>query len=222
MLLSARQNIGQRQICEAVMVALSTWLRYAVIKFEYSVYISWKNYHMGQINAKQFNDSVWKGFFQGKLTFLHWQRGREMEPTIPEEGNLLVRKMIYPVPTQVFIGDVIVMKDPEKPNDRLVRRLAAVEGFEMASKDEKDEPFLLEKDQCWVLSDDESLKPKEARDSRLFGPVPMSNILGRVIYAMRSAVDHGPVQNSPLAMDKDSSVLSVELDVDEMAKNLKT
>ncbi|KAH0469500.1 hypothetical protein IEQ34_001058 [Dendrobium chrysotoxum] len=123
---------------------------------------------------------------------------------------------------QVFIGDVVVMKDPEKPSDCIVRRLAAVEGYEMASKNEKDEPFILEKDQCWVLSDDESLKPKEARDSRLFGPLPMSDILGRVIYAMRSAVDHGPVQNSHLAMGKDTSVLSVELDVDEMAKNLKT
>lgn len=204
------------------MVALSTWLRYAAIKFEYSVYFSWKNYHMGEINTKQFNDSVWKSFFQGKLTFLHWYRGKEMEPTLPEQGgNLLVRKMFYPIPAQIFVGDVVVMKDPEKPDDRLVRRLAAVEGYEMASKDEKDEPFILEKDQCWVLSDNEALKPKEARDSRLFGPVPMSNILGRVIYAMRSAVDHGPVQNSYIAMGKDSSVMSVELDVEEMAKNPK-
>ncbi|KAL0927711.1 hypothetical protein M5K25_001912 [Dendrobium thyrsiflorum] len=145
-------------------------------------------------------------------------RGREN----PEEVSLdIIMKKRSPL-RQVFIGDVVVMKDPEKPNDCIVRRLAAVEGYEMASKNEKDEPFILEKDQCWVLSDDESLKPKEARDSRLFGPVPMSGILGRVIYAMRSAVDHGPVQNSHLAMDKDTSVLSVELDVDEMAKNLKT
>jgi hypothetical protein len=30
----------------------------------------------------------------------------------------------------------------------------------MASTDEKDEPFVLEKDQCWVLADNQALKPK--------------------------------------------------------------
>lgn len=36
---------------------------------------------------------------------------------------------------------------------------------------------------------------QEARDSRLFGPLPMSDIVGRVIYCLQSAIDHGPVQN---------------------------
>lgn len=63
------------------------------------ILIYMQNYHLGEINAKQFNDSVWKGFFQGKLTFLHWNKGQEMEPTIPDGGNFLVRKMIYPVPS---------------------------------------------------------------------------------------------------------------------------
>ena len=52
------------------------------------------------------------------------------------------------------------MKDPEKPDNYLVRRLAAIEGYEMLSTDEKDEPFVLDKDECWVLADNESLKPK--------------------------------------------------------------
>lgn len=54
----------------------------------------------------------------------------------------------------------MVVKDPEKSENHLVRRLAAVEGYEMVSTDEKDEPFVLEKDQCWVLVDNEDLKPK--------------------------------------------------------------
>lgn len=52
------------------------------------------------------------------------------------------------------------MKDPEKSDNYLVRRLAAIEGYEMVSTDEKDEPFVLDKDECWVLADNESLKPK--------------------------------------------------------------
>lgn len=60
----------------------------------------------------------------------------------------------------VFVGDVVVLKDPEKSDNYLVRRLAAIEGFEMVSTDEKDEPFVLETDQCWVSSDNETLKAK--------------------------------------------------------------
>lgn len=54
----------------------------------------------------------------------------------------------------------MVLKDPIKSDDYLVRRLAAIEGYEMVSTDEKDEPFVLEKDQCWVLADNENVKPK--------------------------------------------------------------
>jgi len=54
----------------------------------------------------------------------------------------------------------VVLKDPEKPDAFLVRRLAAIEGYEMVSADEKDEPFILDKDQCWVLAENEKLKAK--------------------------------------------------------------
>lgn len=67
---------------------------------------------------------------------------------------------VYFFDRRVFVGDVVVLKDPEESDNYLVRRLAAVEGYEMGSTDEKDEPFVLEKDQCWVLSDNETLKPK--------------------------------------------------------------
>nr|AEC10997.1 hypothetical protein [Camellia sinensis] len=145
-----------------------------------------------------------------------------MAPTIVGQGGtLLVRKLPSTDPTRVFVGDVVVVKDPVNTDNYFVRRLAAIEGYEMVSTDEKDEPFVLEKDQCWVLSDNENLKPKEAKDSRIFGPVPMTDIVGRVIYCLRTAVDHGPVQNSHFSMRKDSPVLEVELDVDEMAKRDK-
>ncbi|KAL5561915.1 hypothetical protein UlMin_031662 [Ulmus minor] len=204
------------------MVSLSTWCRYIAHKLEYSVTLSWKSYKGGQITDRQVNDAVWKNLFQGKLTYLHWNKGEEMAPTIGEQGGtLLVRKLPAADPMRVFVGDVVVLKDPEKSDNFLVRRLAAIEGYEMVSTDEKDEPFVLEKNECWVLADNEKLKPKEANDSRNFGPVPMTDIVGRVMYCLRTAVDHGPVQNSHNGMRKDSPVLEVELDVDEMAKNHK-
>lgn len=54
----------------------------------------------------------------------------------------------------------MLLKDPENKENHIVRRLAATEGYEMVSTDANDEPFVLEKDQCWVLADDEKLKPK--------------------------------------------------------------
>ncbi|XP_068666916.1 mitochondrial ATP-independent inner membrane protease subunit 2-like [Aristolochia californica] len=168
------------------MVSLSTWFRYIAHKLEYSVTLSWKHCKIGQITEREVGDTIWRNVFQGKLTYLHWNRGEEMAPTIAAQGGtLLVRKLPYVDPTKVFVGDLVVMKDPEKPDDYLVRRLAAVEGYEMVSNDEKDEPFVLRKDECWVSSDNESLKPKlEARDSRTFGPMHLEDIVGRVIYSL--------------------------------------
>lgn len=36
---------------------------------------------------------------------------------------------------------------------------------------------------------------QEAYDSRTFGPVSTADIVGRAIYCLRTAVDHGPVRN---------------------------
>ncbi|KAJ7005997.1 hypothetical protein NC653_005367 [Populus alba x Populus x berolinensis] len=140
--------------------------------------------------------------------------------TSPKVCTLVLQEVIV-LGRRVFVGDVVLLKDPEKSDDFLVRRLAAIEGYEMVSADEKDDPFVLDKDECWVLADNDKLKAKEANDSRTFGPISMSNIVGRVIYCLQTAVDHGPVQNSHFSMRKDSPVLEVELDVEEMAKNHK-
>ena len=51
-----------------------------------------------------------------------------------------------------------------------------------------------------------------APDSRTFGPVPLSALLGRVLYAARGAADHGPVLNSVEAMAMDEAILEAELD----------
>ncbi|KAI4990965.1 hypothetical protein ZWY2020_039336 [Hordeum vulgare] len=54
-----------------------------------------------------------------------------------------------------------LLKDPEKSDDLIVRRLAAVQGYEMVSIDEKDEPIVLDKDECWVMADNQELKAKD-------------------------------------------------------------
>ncbi|CAL0310390.1 unnamed protein product [Lupinus luteus] len=202
------------------------WFRYAAHKLQYSVSLAFKqNQKGGEITDREVRDIIWKNFFRGKLTYVHWNKFSV--PTIAGIGEtFLVRKLPTPDPRHVFVGDLVVLKDTKKPDNYLVRRLTAIEGYEMVSTDEKDEPFVLEKDQCWVVSDNENLKVKEANDSRSFGPANMTDIVGRAVYCMRNVVDdgevvlqHGPVKNSHFSMELDSPVLAVELDVGEMWKS---
>lgn len=59
-----------------------------------------QSYSVGQINRKQFSNSIWKNFLHGKLTFCHWNKGEEMTPTLEGNGGtLLVRKIPFPHPT---------------------------------------------------------------------------------------------------------------------------
>ncbi|XP_031374699.1 uncharacterized protein LOC116189254 isoform X2 [Punica granatum] len=144
------------------MVSISTWARYIVQKLDYSVVVGFKNYKSGHITDAQLGDVIWKNLFQGKLTYLHWNKGEEMASGLGSlVGTLLVRRIPHATPQRVFVGDVVVLKDPERTEDFLVRRLAATEGYEMVSTDEKEQPFILKRDQCWVLADDKKLKPKK-------------------------------------------------------------
>lgn len=53
-----------------------------------------QNYQGGQITDRELRDAVWKNLFQGKLTYLHWNKGEEMAPSIGAQGGtLLVRKI---------------------------------------------------------------------------------------------------------------------------------
>ncbi|KAL3620598.1 Mitochondrial ATP-independent inner membrane protease subunit 2 [Castilleja foliolosa] len=204
------------------MASPSTWLRYFASKLQYSISLSQKTNGGNHIMGGSRLDTILKTVFIGKLTFLHGNKGEEMAPTIGTRGGtLLVRRIPDADPTKVYVGDVVVLKDPVDSDKYLVRRLAAIEGHEMASTDENDESFVLERDQCWVVADNENLKPEESYDSRTFGPITMTDIVGRVIYCLRNAVDHGPVNNSHFSTGQDSPVLAMELDVDEMVKNHK-
>lgn len=51
---------------------------------------------------------------------------------------------------------------------------------------------------------------------RYFGPIPLQDVQGRIIYNGYSKQDHGPVVNSPRASATDGAVLENELDLDWM------
>lgn len=59
-----------------------------------------QSYSRGHIGDREFGDMIWKNLFQGKLTYLHWNKGEEMAPLFGSQGGtLLVRKLPAADPT---------------------------------------------------------------------------------------------------------------------------
>lgn len=126
-------------------------------------------------------------------------RGGSMEPTLHTGEHLLVEKVTYrfraPRP-----GEIIVLRDPTEPGRDLVKRVAAaggqvvekraghylVDGRVVAGPCPADPfpawlpPRVLGPDQVWVLGDN----PCDSRDSRVFGPVSLDLVRGRVLLTL--------------------------------------
>lgn len=152
----------------------------------------------------------------------------QTDPSAVEK--LVVRQLPRPSARSVWVGDVVAFSSPLAKADEaacsvMVRRVAAVEGMEMVSEtgrsnddDEEEDPDVLTipPGHCWVLADNAELKPPDVIDSRSFGFIPMTNVVGRVIYAGHSRQAHGPVTNSPLAQIVDDPVIEQEVDPEDL------
>lgn len=107
---------------------------------------------------------------------------------------------------RVYVNDVVVIRDPNDDRRKYVRRVAALEGARLVSK-HGDPPLRVPPSHCWVERDNTQA---DAPDSTLFGPLALDYIIGRVMYAIRSATDHARVPNSPYAMASDAIVMAQE------------
>ncbi|EIE23483.1 hypothetical protein COCSUDRAFT_53353 [Coccomyxa subellipsoidea C-169] len=136
--------------------------------------------------------------------------------------RLLMRCMPRASLRSIFSGDVVAFNSPLAPaggqENIMVRRVAAVEGDELITDDPADASFTIPEGRCWVLADNEELKPPDVIDSRTFGPLPVENIVGRIVYYVRQN-DHGVVENSKTAMAADAAVLEAELDLEKLRES---
>ena len=83
--------------------------------------------------------------------------GASMEPSI-REGDWLLVQQLRRAPR---VGELVVAADPRAPERLLVKRVSAVVG-----------------DQVSVSGD----QPEQSTDSRHFGPLPASAVLGRPVF----------------------------------------
>ncbi|GIP34738.1 signal peptidase I [Paenibacillus sp. J2TS4] len=126
--------------------------------------------------------------------------GYSMEPTLENGERLLVNRILYRFQAPQ-IGDVVIFKDPDPQNGRteyLVKRVVAVAGDQVeiragelyvngqpveekytktAIEDGDFGPYTVEDNHVFVLGDNR--KRNASRDSRIFGEIAKSSIVGR-------------------------------------------
>ena len=85
--------------------------------------------------------------------------GESMAPAYRPGERLIVNKLAY-VARAPRPGDVVVLRDPRQPSRHLLKRIVQVQNGG-----------------CWVLGDN----PAASTDSRHFGPVPRTAIIGQVL-----------------------------------------
>ena len=94
--------------------------------------------------------------------------GWSMEPTLTPGDRLLVVRS-----RSVHAGDVVAVRDPRERGRVLVKRVSAVLENEVVVRGDN---------------------PEVSTDSRSFGPVPSSAVLGRVVRRYAPAWRAGPVR----------------------------
>eukprot|EP00850_Spirogloea_muscicola_P016658 SM000137S00436 [mRNA] locus=s137:117302:119054:+ [translate_table: standard] len=203
------------------MATFFTFLRYLRLRAEASVHLTraMMKSHDHKPSYSQTLTKMYDNFRNHPLTFMESIKGDEMAPTFTgKQGETLLLRWLPQLFPRVNVGDVVCILNPVDDATKLVRRVAALEGDEMVSSKEQDEAFDIPVGHCWLLCDNELKKPPEVVDSRVFGPVQLNRVIGRVIYCSRSLVDHAQVVNSPESMEEDAPVLACELNIEDMNK----
>lgn len=124
--------------------------------------------------------------------------------------KLIMRVIPRASAKHVSVGDVVAFKTPQTQDSYMVRRVAALEGSELVTENLEDETLVVPDGHCWVLADNDAMRAPEVEDSRTFGYIPMSSILGRIIYRISSKDDHSAVRNSPRSEILDQPIIDAE------------
>jgi nickel-type superoxide dismutase maturation protease len=100
--------------------------------------------------------------------------GSSMSPTLRPGDRLVVMARPWGPPRWPKPGQVVAVRDPRRPDRILIKRVAAVHRGTGTVE---------------VLGDDRTT----STDSRAFGPVPRSSIVGRAVYRYAPGGRSGPL-----------------------------
>jgi signal peptidase I len=134
--------------------------------------------------------------------------GQSMEPNLHTNERLVIEKLSYHFhgPRR---GDVVVLRDPSGSPELLIKRVIGLPGERVTLADGKvfidgqqlDEPYLNQPTQgggrswvvpplqVFVMGDNRSA----SRDSRIFGAVPLEELVGKALFRYWPVGEVGPV-----------------------------
>lgn len=110
----------------------------------------------------------------------HFAWGISMMPTIEAEGELLLISKYYHHGRGIGVGDIISFKSPIKVHEHAVKRVIGMPGdFVLRDTPGVGAGIMLQvpEGHCWVVGDN----VKWSRDSRIWGPLPLALVRGKVI-----------------------------------------
>ncbi|KAL8664612.1 MAG: hypothetical protein Q9202_002882 [Teloschistes flavicans] len=119
-----------------------------------------------------------------------------MLPTLAVHGDTTWTSSRYRHGKGIAVGDLVLFKHPYVVGVEAIKRVVGMPGdFVMRDvHDEGGSQVMLQVPQghCWVLGDNLT----ESRDSRIYGPVPLGLIRGKVFAKSTSLLDFQMLKNN--------------------------
>lgn len=157
-------------------------------------------------------------------------KGASMDPTFNSGDYIFTSKITYKM-RGFERGDVVVFKSPKNPDIEYIKRIIGLPGDEVMIKDSVvsvngialDEGYISDKTNLWEGGFSKNGEPTKvpkgemfvmgdnrprSSDSREFGPVPESSVIGHVFYRYFPATKVGPINNPfPVKLRSDILIL---------------
>ncbi|KAK7520534.1 peptidase S24/S26A/S26B/S26C [Phyllosticta citriasiana] len=129
----------------------------------------------GYIGGALIIHAVWTYGFTIKPTI-----GASMVPTLPTFGAGVVISKQYRRGRNIEVGDLVSFEHPMKLGEGAIKRVIGLPGdFVLRDTPGKGDGMMLQvpEGHMWVAGDNQSA----SRDSRIFGPIPLAMVRGKVI-----------------------------------------
>lgn len=136
--------------------------------------------------------NIWAGihFFVQNVGWLYLVDGPSMVPTMSASGEVVVENR-WITPARISRGDLVTFTSPLDPARVVCKRVVGLPGDVICVDPTGEyapstEHVVIPRNHIWVAGDNAAL----SRDSRLYGPVPMALVKGKLfarVYPFRDA-----------------------------------